>query len=149
MEEIVNESEDYEGQTLHEFRLIFHSISKKQRQWLVSHFQDYAWDGGLCIAQCFVSKMPKVGLLKSFSNNDTDVEFKFTSIKPFKDKDWTKWTEEDLEEILDTRLIGEEQFFSNMYFSEIGLDDKKILFIDQHQKQYQVELSKDSSIDRI
>ena len=111
MEEIVNESEDYEGQTLHEFRLIFHSISKKQRQWLVSHFQDYAWDGGLCIAQCFVSKMPKVGLLKSFSNNDTDVEFKFTSIKPFKDKDLTEWTEEDLEEILDTRLIGEEQFF--------------------------------------
>jgi len=149
MEEIVNESEDYEGQTLHEFRLIFYSISKKQRQWLVSHFQDYAWDGGLCIAQCFVSKMPKVGLLKSFSNNDTDVEFKFTSIKPFKDKDWNEWTEEDLEEILDTRLIGEEQFFSNMYFSEIGLDDKKILFIDQNQKQYQVELSKDSSIDRI
>ena len=149
MEEIINESEDYEDQTLYEFRLIFHSINKKQRQWLISHFQDYAWDGGLCIAQCSASKMPKVGLLKSFSNHDTDVEFKFTSSKPFKDKDWTDWTEKDLEEILDTRLIGKGQFFSNMYYSEIGLDNKKILFIDQNQKEYQVELSKDSSIDRV
>ena len=149
MEEIINSSEDYEGQTLHEFRLIFHSISKKQRQWLISHFEDYAWDGGLSISQCFVSKLPKFGFFKSFSKNETDVEFKFTSIKPFKGKDWNEWTEDDLEEILDTRLVGKSQFFSNIYFSEIELSDKKIFLIDQDHKKYEVEISKESNISRI
>ena len=149
MEEIISDLDDFEGKALYDYHMIFHSIDKKQRDYLIAHFQDYSWEMGLAIAHCTVSAMPKVGLLKSFSKNEADIEFQFKSSKPFKDKDWTEWTEEDLEEILDTRLIGEEQFFSNMYFSEIGLDDKKILFIDQNQKQYQVELSKDSSIDRI
>jgi len=146
MEEIVNESEDYEGQTLHEFRLIFHSISKKQRQWLVSHFQDYAWDGGLCIAQCFVSKMPKVGLLKSFSKNEADIEFQFKSSKRFENKDWDELNEADFEEILDTRLLGKEQFFSNIWYSDQNMNEKDITFFDQANKEYRVQLSKGSSI---
>lgn len=149
MEEIISEPEDYLGQTLHEFRLVFYSINKKQRQWLISHFQDYAWEGGLCIAHCSVSEMPKIGLLKSFANNEADVEFRFESTKSFENKDWTEWTEEDLEEILDTRLIGQEQFFSNIYFSEIGLDTKKAIFIDQNKQKYEVEFGKDSGVTKI
>ena len=30
MEEIINETDDYQGQTLYDFRLIFNSINKKQ-----------------------------------------------------------------------------------------------------------------------
>ncbi len=36
MEEIVNEFEDYEGQTLHEFRLNFHSINQQETEALVN-----------------------------------------------------------------------------------------------------------------
>lgn len=149
MEEIINETEDYQGQTLYDFRLIFNSINKKQRHWLVSHFQDYAWGGGLCIAQCFATEMPKTSILKSFSSTDADVEFKFTSSKQFLYKNETDWTEEDLDEILDSRLIGKDQFLANIYFGDVGLVGKKITFIDQNGFPYDVELSKYPAINRV
>jgi hypothetical protein len=148
MEEIINELEDYKGKKLYDYRMIFYSINKKQREWLISHLEDNAWDEGLCIAQCLVSEMPKVKFLKKFSNNEEDIEFQFKSSKPFEDKDWDEWSESDLDEILDTRLVGKGQFFSNIYYSDQKLDGKEIIFFDHKNNEYNVELSKDSSIEK-
>ena len=146
MEKIIHDLEEYEGQNLYEYRIIFYSINKKQRQWLISHFQDYSWDQGLSIAECDVSPMPKVSLFKSFSNNVADIEFKFKSSKTFEDKEPDEWSESDLEKNLLTRLIGKEQFFSNIAYSEEGLEDKKATFFDGNNDEYIVEMSKYSSM---
>ena len=148
MEEIISDLEDFEGKALYEYRMIFHSIDKKQRDYLIAHFQDYSWDMGLTIAHCTVSDMPKVGLLKSFSKNEADIEFKFKSSKRFENKDGDEWLESDLDEILDTRLVGKEQFFSNIYYSDQKLDGKEIIFFDHKNNEYNVELSKYSSIEK-
>ena len=146
MEEIINDIEDFEGKTLFDYRMIYHSINKKQRDYLIGHFQDNSWEMGLAIAHCTVSAVPKVGLLKSFSKNEADIEFQFKSSKRFENKDCDEWNEADLEEILDTRLLGKEQFFSNIWYSDQNMNKKDITFFDQDNKEYRVELSKDSSI---
>jgi len=146
MEEIISDLEDFEGKVLYDYRMIFHSIDKKQRDYLIAHFQDYSWEMGLAIAHCTVTAMPKVGLLKSFSKNEADIEFQFKSSKRFENKDWDELNEADLEEILDTRLLGKEQFFSNIWYSDQNMNEKDITFFDQANKEYRVELSKESSI---
>ncbi|MDA9896751.1 hypothetical protein N9D82_02290 [Gammaproteobacteria bacterium] len=46
MEEIISDLEDFEGKALFDYSIIFHSIDKKQRDYLIAHFQDYSWDMG-------------------------------------------------------------------------------------------------------
>lgn len=126
--------------------MIFYSINKKQRDYLIYHFKDYSWEEGLAIAHCTVSEMPKVGFLKSFSNNEADIEFQFKSVKRYAHKNDVEWTETDLEELLDTRLVGKEQFLSNIFYSAQGLEEKSIKFYDQEQTLYNIEISKYSGI---
>lgn len=146
MEEIISDFEKFKGKTLYDYRIIFHSIDKNQRDFLIAHFQDYAWELGLAIAHCAVSVMPKVGLLKIFLKNEADIEFQFKSSKRFCNKHPCDWNDADLKEILDTRLIGKEQFFSDIWASELNMEDKDITFFDQYNKEYQVLLSKGSDI---
>ncbi len=149
MEEIINVLEDYEGVTLYDYRVIFPSINKKQRNFLIDHFHEYAWNVGLSIAQCFVTTMPKTGLLGAFKNNVADIEFVFKSSKPYEDKDQIEWTESDLVDLLDTRLVGKEQFFSNIYYSGEDLENNKPKFFDQHGYEYDVIIDKYSSIIKV
>tara|TARA_B100001057_G_scaffold368386_1_gene371881 strand:- start:4838 stop:5272 length:435 start_codon:yes stop_codon:yes gene_type:complete len=139
IEEIISDIEDFEGKALFDYSMIFHSIDKKQRDYLIAHFQDYSWDMGLAIAHCTVSAMPN-------SKNEADIEFQFKSSKRFENKDWDELSATDLEEILDTRLLGKEQFFSNIFYSDQNMNEKNITFFDQDKKEYRVELSKGSSI---
>ena len=80
------------------------------------------------------------------SKNEADIEFQFKSSKRFENKDWDELSATDLEEILDTRLLGKEQFFSNIFYSDQNMNEKNITFFDQDKKEYRVELSKGSSI---
>jgi hypothetical protein len=146
VEEIIADLEEFEGKKLYDYRMVFYSISKNQRDYLIHHFRDYAWEEGLSIAYCIVTPMPKVGFLKSFQKNEADIEFHFKSSKRFENKSWEEWTETDLDEALDTRLLGEDQFFSNMFYSDQSLEEKNIVFFDQKNKEYQVNLSKDSDL---
>ena len=146
MEQIIDDVESYEGKKLHTYQVHFGQITKTQRQFLIEHFHDYSWESGLAIARCWVSEMPKIGLFKKFSNPTMDVEFKFESIKPFKDKDQQDWNEKDLENILDTRLIGKEQFFSNMLYNEESFEGCEVSFIDQNGTAYDVRIDKYSAI---
>lgn len=149
MEEIINEMDDFDGKELYEYKLVFRSIDKSQRAYLINHFCDYAWEPGLAIAQCHVSAMPKAGLSKLFSKNLADVEFIFKSPKQFQNKDDDEWTEEDLETILDTRLVGKEQFFSNIWYSDQNMNDVDVRFYDQANNEYRVELGKYSDIIKV
>jgi len=146
MDLVIDDSESFEGQDTFNYRLIFHSINKKQREYLISHFQNYSWEEGLSIPSCLVDEMPRVSFFQSFLNNEADIEFKFISTKRYENKDWSDWSASDLDEILDTKLVGRGQFFSNIWYSDQDLDEKKITLFDQHNIEYEVELSKDSSI---
>ena len=93
--------------------------------------------------------MPKTGLLGAFKNNVADIEFVFKSSKPYEDKDQIEWTESDLVDLLDTRLVGKEQFFSNIYYSGEDLENNKPKFFDQHGYEYDVIIDKYSSIIKV
>ena len=70
-----------------------------------------------------------IALYKSnYSKNEADIEFQFKSRKRFENKDWDELNEADLEEILDTRLLGKEQFFSNIWYSDQNMNKKDISF---------------------
>ena len=146
MEQIIDDAESYEGKKLFTYQIHFHQITKTQRQYLIEHFDDYSWESGLAIARCWVSEMPKIGLFKRFSNPTMDVKFKFESIKPFKDKEQQDWSEKDLETILDTRLIGKEQFFSNMFYNEESFEGCNVVFIDHNGTAFDVCIDKYSAI---
>jgi uncharacterized protein YqgQ len=148
MELIIDELENYRRKKLYEYRMIFYSINNKQRLWLISHFREYSWDNGLSIAKCLVSEMPKFGFFRFFSKKEADIEFKFHSTKQFKDKDASDWTDNDLDKILDTRLIGKEQFLSNIFYSQTGLETKKVSFFDHNGVEYNVEINKYSGISK-
>ena len=100
---------------------------------------------GLSLAHCIVSEMLKVGFLKSFSNNEADIEFQFKSSKRYANKD-DEWTQTDLDELLDTRLVGKEQFLSNIFFSDNGLEEKTVKFYDQENIECNIEISKYGAI---
>ena len=146
MEQIIDDAESYEGKKLFTYQIHFHQITKTQRRFLIEHFDGYSWEIGLAIARCWVSEMPKIGLFKRFSNPKMDVKFKFESIKPFKDKDQQDWSEKDLKTILDTRLIGKEQFFSNMFYNEESFEGCNVDFIDQNGTAFDVCIDKYSAI---
>jgi len=102
--QIIDNSEDFENVKLYSYQLLFYDVKKEQIDYLIAQMQDYDWDAGFAISECFLTK------------DDEKIIFKFTSSKAFDDKDEENWTEEDLDENLLTRMIGKEQFFLVYFF---------------------------------
>jgi len=134
--QFIDESEDYEGVELFDYQLMFDNISDDQQEYLIGHFDNYSWDMGLAISEGFVE------------TDGSKTVFKFNTPKSFALKDESEWTGNDLENNLLTRLVGKEQFFSNMFFDEMGMEDIEITFISGADK-YKVELSKYSTMEKI
>jgi hypothetical protein len=132
----IDNSEDYDGAKIYEYEMIFLDLNETQYDFLISHFDDYSWSSGLAINEGFVE-----------SNGNRTV-FRFTSIKKFDFKNSEEMADDDLELNLITRLIGKEQFFSNMFFEGIGLEEKSITFISGDEK-YKVTISKYSDMEKI
>ncbi len=135
--QIIDNSEDFENVKLYSYQLLFYDVKKEQIDYLIAQMQDYDWDAGFAISECFLTK------------DDEKIIFKFTSSKAFDDKDEENWTEEDLDENLLTRMIGKEQFFSGIFFSELGIEDKRVVFVDSNNNEYNVAISKDSDLEKL
>ncbi len=135
--QIIDNSEDFENVKLYSYQLLFYDVKKEQIDYLIAQMQDYDWDAGFAISECFLTK------------DDEKIIFKFTSSKAFDDKDEENWTEEDLDENLLTRMIGKEQFFSGIFFSELGIEDKRVVFVDSNNNEYNVAISKYSDLEKI
>jgi len=135
--QIIDNSEDFENVKLYSYQLLFYDVKKEQIDYLIAQMQDYDWDAGFAISECFLTK------------DDEKIIFKFTSSKAFDDKDEENWTEEDLDENLLTRMIGKEQFFSGIFFSELGIEDKRVVFVDSSNNEYNVAISKDSDLEKL
>jgi hypothetical protein len=127
LKDFISDYDDYKkGKPLYQYRMVFSSINKHQRDYLFAHFQDYS--GDFAIVELSVSRMPKVGLTND-SNNVADILFEFSSTFDFLD-------------ILPS-LIGKEQFLSNIFYDgDKALREKAIRLYTDDGSQYAVEVSK-------
>ena len=133
LKDFITDYDDYEEEPLYQYRMVFHSINKHQRDYLVAHFQDYSGGQGLAIVRLSVTEMPKVRLLNNPNSEAT--AFEFISSKDFID-------------ILPP-LTGKEQFLSNMFYDAKGLSQKTIRFYLEDDTEYDVEISKYGGITNI
>ena len=123
LKDFISDYDDYKKGTLYQYRMVFSSINKHQRDYLVAHFQDYSGEQGLAIVELSVSKMP------NDPNSEADVTFEFSSTFDFLD-------------ILPS-LIGKEQFLSNIFYDDDrGLREKTIRYYLEDGTEYDVEISK-------
>ncbi len=132
MDLYIDNSDDFEGLELFEYTFKFEGINDEQIEQIIYYFKDWDWEQGLHISELNVDK----------NNNITS--FIFKSGKYFEFKDEEKWTEEDLDKNLLTRLIGKEQFIP--LFQDLEIDSSKIKFLDNDKTEYAVEVSKYSSL---
>ena len=121
LKDFTSNYDDYKkGKPLYQHRMVFSSINKHQRDYIVARFQDYS--GDFAIIELLVSRMP------NNPNSEADVTFEFISAY-------------DLLDILPS-LIGKERFLSNIFYDDKGLSQKTIRFYLEDGTEYDVEISK-------
>ena len=121
LKDFISDYDDYKKGTLYQYRMVFSSINKHQRDYLVAHFQDYS--GDFAIVELSVSRM------SNKPNSEANITFEFISAYDFLD-------------ILPS-LIGKEQFLSNIFYDDDrGLREKTIRFYLEDGTEYDVEISK-------
>jgi hypothetical protein len=128
----IDNSDDEKHQSVahYDYILSASKLNVEQKEFLIEHFQDYDWEMGLAIKECDV-----------FDEKE-NITFKFSSSKSFCLK-----PDGDSENNLLTRLVGKQQFFSNMFFSNLGFDGLHIIFTSSTGDNYKVEISKYGSLE--
>ena len=86
------------------------SLNKKQIEAIQSTFEEYEWDMGFAVEETIANEI---------SNNKLLIQF--VSPKKFNEIKFGHATEDDLNENLYSRIVGKEQFISNIFFN-IGED---------------------------
>ena len=129
LKDFISDYDDYKkGKPLYQYRMVFSSINKHQRDYLVAHFQDYS--GDFAIVELSVSRMP------NNPNSEANITFEFISAYDFLD-------------ILPS-LIGKEQFLSNIFYDgDKALREKAIRLYTDDGTEYSVEISKYGGITNI
>jgi len=134
--QIIDNAEDFEGLDLHTYTLSLRGLSQKEIEAVEYHLDDYSWEAGLAIAAAHVEQ------------NDHLRKFTFTSPKYFEPKEEQDWTDGDLESNIYTRLVGKEQFFSNIFADAPSIEAKEVVFSDG-SNEYLVEFSKYSELKKV
>ena len=136
MEKLIDnlDDEDFENVKLYTYTFLFKDMNEDQKQYAIDQFHDWDWGQGLYIAELI------------FEKKENYSKFTFKSPKKFEDKDSNDWNDNDLQNNLLTKLIGKEQFISTFSFSDCNLHDLEISFFDNDATEYNVEVSKFSSI---
>ena len=128
LKDFITDYDDYEEEPLYQYRMVFHSINKHQRDYLIDHFSDYSGRSGLAIVKLTVSDMPKVRLPNN-PNSEANITFELISSKDFSD-------------ILPV-MLGKERFLSNIFYDDDkALQEKTIRLYTDDGTEYDVEISK-------
>lgn len=132
MEKIIDylDDDEFENVKLYTYSIYFENMNEDQKNDVINLFNDWDWESGLHIAELAISE------------NDDNTIFTFKSPKIFELKDDEKWTDEDLEKNLLTKLIGKEQFISHFEFFDSDVAELNTKFIDDQKNKYKVEVSK-------
>ena len=136
MEKIIDylDDEEFEDVKLYTYSFNFENMNDDQKNDVINLFNDWDWESGLHVAELAISK-----------DGDSTI-FTFKSPKTFELKDDEKWTDEDLDNNLLTKLIGKEQFISHFEFFETDVAELITKFVDDQKNKYKVEVSKYSSL---
>ena len=112
-------------------------LNGKQIKHIKSEFEDYSWDMGFAV---------------------TDFEYKqegdifkilFDSKKYF-DMKKEDWDDQDLAQNIVTRILGKEQFIcSTLWSTDYDFEEKDIVFIDDKQNEWAVEIGKHGDLSKI
>ena len=111
------------------YSIIFHKVNQEQQDRIKNHFDDYSWSAGLDVEEEITNDL--VG---------GNYVLKFKSNKHFNAND------EDYEQNIYHCLIGKGQFFSSLFFDDLGFESLKVEFIDNKENSWQVEISKYSDL---
>jgi len=134
--QLIDNAEDFEGLGLYTYTLSLNDPTKPEIEAVEYHLEDYSWEAGLAIATARVDQQSNVRI------------YTFTSVKIFEPKAESSWKEEDLESNIYTRLVGKEQFFSNIFADAPSIESREVVFSDG-SNDYRVEFSKYSELKRV
>jgi hypothetical protein len=124
-----------EGKYHYEFH--FKDINSKQIKSLKSGFEGYTWDSGFAVTD--------------FEYKEEGDLFKilFESKKYFNNED-DDWDDQDFAQNIVTRLLGKEQFIcSELWSQDEPFEEKDIVFIDDKQYEWSVEVGKHGGLNQI
>ena len=124
-----------EGKYHYEFH--FKDISNKQIKSLKTQFEEYTWDMGFAVTD--------------FEYKEEGDLFKilFESKKYFDNED-DDWDDQDFAQNIVTRILGKEQFICSALWSvEESFEEKDIVFIDDKQNEWSVEVDKYGGLNQI
>ena len=111
------------------YSIIFHNPNQEQQDRIINHFDDYSWSAGLDVEEEITNELI-----------DGNYVLKFKSNKHFNTSD------EDYEQNIYHCLIGKGQFFSSLFFDDLGFESLKVEFIDNNDATWKVDISKYSDL---
>mgnify|MGYP001277691735 CR=1 FL=1 len=114
---------------MYTYSIIFSEPNQKQQDRIISIFDDYSWSAGLDVEEEVTNELI-----------DKNYVLKFKSNKHFNN------TDEDYEKNIFHCLIGKGQFFSSLFFDDLGFEDLKVEFIDNEENSWKVDISKYSDL---
>ena len=120
------------------YSIIFKSPNKSQIERISSHFEDYSWEGDFHVEEEITNKVVNGNYLIEFKSkkhfDPSDAEGEFGEI------------DEDFEKNIYNNLIGKGQFFSSLFFDEMGFEELDVNFIDSDNNEWKVDISKYSDL---
>ena len=118
------------------YELHMKSLNEDQIAYMKAEFDEYTWDMGFAVTKF------------QFKEDGNSFKIAFDSKKYF-DADVDDWGDRDLAQNIVTRLVGKEQFFCNLWSSGHNLEDREIIFVDNRDNSWAVEISKFGGLEKI
>jgi ankyrin repeat protein len=124
----------------HHYELHMKDLNSEQIEHMKSEFEQYTWDMGFAVTDF------------EFKQDGDTFKILFDSKKYFDMEDVWNWDDQDLAQNIVTRILGKEQFIcSTLWDWNSGLDfeEKDIVFIDDQQNEWAVEVGKYGDLSKI
>jgi ankyrin repeat protein len=118
------------------YELHMKSLNEDQIAYIKAEFDEYTWDMGFAVTKF------------EFKEDGNLFKIVFDSKKYF-DAEVGDWSDRDLAQNIVTRLVGKEQFFCNLWVSGHNFEDQDIVFVDDRNYSWAVEISKFGRLEKI
>ena len=118
------------------YELLMKSLNEDQIAYIKAEFDEYTWDMGFAVTKF------------ELKEDGNFFKIAFDSKKYF-DAEVDDWGDRDLAQNIVTRLVGKEQFFCNLWSSEHNFEDRDIVFVDDRNYSWAVEISKFGGLEKI
>ena len=119
------------------YELHMKDLNSEQIEHMKSEFEQYTWDMGFAVTDF------------EFKQDGDIFKILFDSKKYF-DMEKEDWDDQDLAQNIVTRILGKEQFIcSTLWGLDLNFEEKNIVFIDDKQNEWAVEVGKHGDLSKI